>query len=116
MKFELEFYKKSDGTEPVTEFLDSLDNDMANKMRWEMLLLEQKGNALREPHTKPLGDGIFELRAKFSSNISRVLFFFYYKGKIILTNGFIKKTDKTPPEEIKTAKDARNDYINRYGR
>ena len=113
MRFTIIFYKLPDGTEPVAEFLDSLDNDMANKIQREILLLEEYGNMLREPHTKPLGDGIFELRAKFASNISRVLFFFYYKGMIILTNGFVKKTEKTPPEEIKKAKDARDDFIKR---
>jgi phage-related protein len=42
-----------------------------------------------------------------------VLHFFYYEGKIILTNGFVKKTQKTPPEEIKLAKERRADYIER---
>lgn len=39
--------------------------------------------------------------------------FFYYEGKIILTNGFVKKTQKTPKEEIKIAKDRRKDFIER---
>ena len=55
---------------------------------------------LREPYSKHLDDGIFELRCKFGSDITRVLYFFYYEGKIILTNGFVKKTQKTPKEEI----------------
>jgi len=44
-----------------------------------------------------------------------VLYFFYYEGKIILTNGFVKKTQKTPPEEIRLAKERRADYIERMG-
>ena len=56
---------------------------------------------------------IFELRCKFGSNITRVLYFFYYEGKIIMTNGFVKKTQKTPKEEIQIAKDRRNDFIER---
>ena len=55
-------------------------------------LLQEKGNQLREPYSKHLDDGIFELRCKVGSNITRVLYFFYYKGQIILTNGFVKKT------------------------
>lgn len=54
-------------------------------------LLQEKGNQLREPYSKHLDDGIFELRCKVGSNITRVLYFFYYKGQIILTNGFVKK-------------------------
>ena len=60
-------------------------------------------------------DGIFEIRGKVGSDISRVLYFFYYGGKIILTNGFIKKTQKTPSKEIKRAKKYRKDYIERFG-
>ena len=63
-------------------------------------ILQEKGNMLREPYSKHLDDGIFELRCKFGSDITRVLYFFYYEGKIILTNGFVKKTQKTPKEEI----------------
>jgi hypothetical protein len=39
-------------------------------------ILQEKGNMLREPYSKPLGDGIFELRAKVGSDCSRVLYFF----------------------------------------
>lgn len=54
-------------------------------------LLEMKGNHLREPFSKHLVDGIFELRVKQGSNISRVLYFFVVGNKVILTNGFVKK-------------------------
>ncbi len=100
----VEYYELSDGTEPAKDFINSLDVGMKNKMFREIELLEAFGTELRMPHSKHLDDGIFELRAKFSSNISRVLYFFFYQGKAILTNGFVKKTDKTPQEEIKIAK------------
>ena len=48
--------------------------------------------------------GIFELRAKVGTDISRVLYFFYYEGRIVLTHGFIKKTQRTPAGEIEKAK------------
>ena len=76
-------------------------------------ILQEKGNMLREPYSKHLEDGIFELRGKVGSDISRVLYFFYYNGKIIMTNGFIKKTNKTPKSEINKAKAYRNDYLER---
>ena len=47
------------------------------------------------------------------NNHTRVLFFFYYEGKIVLTNGFIKKRQKTPPKEIKLAKERRADFKER---
>lgn len=61
-------------------------------------------------------DGIFEIRCKVGNNISRVLYFFYFEGKIILTNGFAKKTQKTPTEEIKLAKKYRADFKERMGK
>ena len=66
-----------------------------------------------KPTDKFIGDGIFEIRAKQSSNITRVLYFFYIGKRIVLTNGFIKKTQKTPPEEIALAKKYRADYLER---
>lgn len=71
------------------------------------------GPQLREPYSKPLGDGIFEIRTKQSNNITRVLYFFYVGKHMILTNGFIKKTQKTPSDEITLAKKYRADYLER---
>lgn len=113
-KFKAEFYEHG-GEIPVKEFLDSLDDKMRAKFLMEIRLLEEKGNQLREPYSKPLRDGIFELRAKVGTDISRVLYFFYYEGRIILTHGFIKKTPKTPPGEIERAKQYRKDFIERNG-
>ena len=101
---------------PVEEFIDSLDVKMRAKMVGLLELLEEKGNQLREPSSKPIDDGIFEIRCKVGNNITRVLYFFYYEGKIILTNGFVKKTQKTPPEEIKLAKERRADFKERMGK
>ena len=81
-----------------------------------MELLEEKGTELREPYSAPLEDGIFELRCKLGSNITRALYFFYVGKRIVVTNGFVKKTQKTPPGEIKIAKDRRKDWIERQER
>ena len=72
-----------------------------------------EGNNLREPYSKSLGDGIFEIRAKQGTDITRVLYFFVIGKKVILTNGFVKKTQKTPPQEIETAKKYRTEYEQR---
>ena len=112
--FELELYASEDGKEPVAEFLDSLDHKMNAKLIGLMELLEEKGTELREPYSAPLEDGIFELRCKLGSNITRALYFFYIGKRIVVTNGFVKKTQKTPPGEIKLAKDRRKDWIERH--
>lgn len=113
--FKAEFYKTKDGTKPAKDFMLSQDDKMKAKLFGLVDILEEYGNSLREPYSKPLGDGIFELRAKVGTNISRVLYFFYYEGRIILTHGFVKKTQKTPPSEIKKAKECRKDFLERNG-
>ena len=87
---------------------------MNAKMVGLMEILQEKGTALREPYSKPLEDGIFELKAVQGSNISRALFFFFIKGRIVITHGFIKKTKKTPRSEIELARKYRADYLRRH--
>ena len=98
--YDVDFYHKENGDCPVDDFLESLDTKMRAKVLGAVALLEANGPQLREPYSKFIGDGIFEIRAKQSSNITRVLYFFYIGKRIVLTNGFIKKTQKTPPEEL----------------
>ena len=113
MQFQVEFYETVDGKIPIRDFLDSLEPKMNAKMVGLMEILEEKGYSLREPYSAPLEDGIFELRAVQGSNISRALFFFYIEGRIIITHGFIKKTQKTPKAQIELAKKYRADYLKR---
>ena len=115
-RFEVIFYDKPDGTEPAKEFILSLDTKMQAKIVREIELLAANGPELREPYSKYIGDNIFELRAKVGSDISRVLYFFFVGRKVILTNGFIKKTNKTPRGEKDLAIRYRQDYLDREGR
>ena len=114
-RFSIEFYERKNGSIPAEDFLNSLNSKMRVKITGLLVILQEYGNELREPYSKHLEDGIFELRGKVGSDISRVLYFFYYGGKIIITNGFIKKTQQTPASEIKKAKEYRKDYLERCG-
>ena len=58
-------------------------------------------------------DSEFELRAKQGSDISRVMYFFFVGQKAVLTNGFVKKSQKTPKSEIELAKKYKQDYMER---
>ena len=111
--FKVIFYNFEKGESPVTDFLDSLDNKMSAKLVSLLELLEEKGTALREPYSAPIGEGLFELRCKQGSNNVRVLYFFYYGKTIVVTNGFVKKTQKTPAKEIRLAKERRKDWLKR---
>lgn len=112
-EFEIVFYDKPDGSEPVKEFLLSVDNKMRARLLRTIDLLAQNGTSLRMPYSEHLIDGIFEIRTKSGSDISRVLYFFVIGRKIVLTNGFVKKTQKTPKNEIELAKKYRNEFLNR---
>ncbi|MBQ9080728.1 MAG: type II toxin-antitoxin system RelE/ParE family toxin [Clostridia bacterium] len=112
-EFEIVFYDKPDGSEPVKEFLLSVDDKMRARILRTIDLLAANGTALRMPYSEHLIDGIFEIRVKSGSDISRVLYFFVIGRKIVLTNGFIKKTQKTPKNEIELAKKYRNEFLNR---
>ena len=114
-QFVVEFYEMQNGERPAEEFLNELDTKMRSKLVMTLKVLQEKGNGLREPYSKHLEDGIFEVRGKVGTDISRVLYFLYYGGRIVLTNGFIKKTQKTPRSEIEKAKLYRKDFMERFG-
>ena len=108
--FDIIFFELDDEC-PVQDFLDSLGDKMAAKVYGLMDALAEYGNELREPYSKHLDDGIFELRAKVGSDITRTLYFFYVGKKIIMTNGFVKKTQKTPKSVIDIAKKYRKIFL-----
>lgn len=112
-KWIVENYIKKDGTEPVEEFLDSLNHKDEIKMLRCIELLEDLGINLPGPHKESLGDGLLELRAKFSTNITRIIYFHYENGRFILLHGFTKKDQKTPASEIERAKRYREDFLQR---
>lgn len=111
--YEIVFYEQSDGHIPVVEFINSFDLRMQAKIVRTIKLLEVNGNSLRMPFSKALDNGIFELRVQTGNDITRVLYFFYIGKRIVLTNGFVKKTQKTPKLEIERAERYRADFLQR---
>ena len=108
MKFEVVFYEEGN-KRPVERFLNELPVKKRAKVVGYLTVLEEKGNTVREPYSKYLRDGIYELRC---DNI-RLLYFFTNNRIIILTNGFIKKTNKLPAKELLTAILRRKEYLER---
>ena len=62
------------------------------------------GPHLGEPHTKAMGDGLFEMRLKGAEGIARVLYCTMAGRRIVVLHSFIKKTQETPDRELKTAR------------
>ncbi|GHV18788.1 toxin RelE [Clostridia bacterium] len=112
----VDFYTLPDGVKPVQEFLDALPVKLSTKTVRVIALLHAQGISIRAPYSKHLSDGIFELRANLATDEARVLYFFLVGDKAVLTHGFVKKTGKTPPEEIERAKKYRAEYLGRKER
>ena len=113
VSWKVEYYKTESGKTPAYDFIVGLPVKMRAKAFREIALLEELGTKIKMPYSRPMGDGIHELRIQFAGDISRVFYFFFVRRKIILTNGFIKKTDQTPPEELQTARDYKSSFERR---
>ena len=99
----------------MAEFLDSLDEMSRAVVDTDLSELERLGTRAREPLSKSLGRGLFELRSKTPMGNVRILYFFL-KGRIILlTNGFVKKTWTVPQDEIDIARRRMKEYTQRFG-
>ncbi|WP_024867252.1 type II toxin-antitoxin system RelE/ParE family toxin [Butyrivibrio sp. FCS014] len=110
----VEFYKLESGAKPAGEFIKSItDKELRAKMIRAIKLLEKYGTELGMPDSKYLEDGVFELRAISGNNIARCLYFFVVGNRAIVTNGYVKKTQRTPKDIIKKAKEYRLDFERR---
>ena len=108
--FDIDYYQLPNGDKPVEIFMSGLDKKMGAKAMQSIAILKEYGNTLREPYSKAVGDGLFELRIKFASDITRIFYFFVVNNKIVVTNGFLKKTMRTPKSELDLARKYKADY------
>ena len=114
MTFTIEFYESAKGESEARDFVAGMQNKkLQAKVIGSLDVLAEKGNELREPYSKHLGDGIFELRCRVASDAVRLLYFFHEGKVVVVTNGFMKKTKRTPLREIRLAKKRRKEYLSR---
>jgi len=108
------FFKTQSGRSPVEEFIDSLNGKQAQKVAWVLRLVEEL-DVVPIQYLKKLvnTDDIWEVRIQFGGDIFRLLGFFENETLVILTNGFAKKTQKTPPSEIDLAASRKREYLDR---
>ena len=66
--------------------------------------MEIYGPDLGMPHTRAMGEGLFELRLKAAEGIARVFYCTVVNRKIVFLHSFVKKTDKTPPRDLNVAR------------
>lgn len=104
----IQFYKRSNGRQPVVEFLDSLSGKQAKKVTWTLQLIEEMDRPPKQYFKKLVGTNQL-----WEKDAIRLLGFID-KGKfVVLTNGFMKKSQKTPKIEIELAEKRRKDYLGR---
>jgi phage-related protein len=94
----VDFYKQSNGKEPVREWLKSLTKSEKQTIG-EDIKLVQEGWPLGMPLVGNLGKGLWEVRSTLLNTIARVLFVMH-EGQMVLVHGFVKKTQKTPSQDL----------------
>lgn len=118
MEYEIEFVELENNEKPFEKFvLDLPIKERAKIFETINYFLELKNNNLpiKEKLSKYLENGIFELRIYLGDKIARTLYYYQKGARIIITHGFIKKTQKTPRKEIEKAKTLRELYNKRLG-
>ena len=110
---EINFYKTEDGKCPVQDFLDSLSGKVVQKILWVLKLIEELERVPSKYFKNLDGTKIYECRIDFAGNTYRLLGFFHNGNIVLLTNGFVKKTQKTPKEEIAICEQRMKDYLAR---
>jgi len=114
MEFEVEFYETMNGLSPVREFLLELKASDPGGFAAVLAGLTKLRNRQyhREPLTKALGDGLFELRHVGKLN-TRVLWFFMKGRRIIAVHGISNKGQAIPPRDLDTAQERMRDWKER---
>ena len=106
--FQVHFYRSAGGVEPVRVWLKGLPAEDKRILGQDLKTVQFRW-PLGMPLVRGLGDGLWEVRSSLPSRIARVLFM-VQGSRIILLHAFIKKTQKTPPEDRALALKRRHAY------
>ena len=103
------FFKTDTGNEPVRDWLKALSKEDCKAIGTDILTV-QYAWPVGKPLVDNLGDGIWEVRSRLDNRIARTLFAMVDQ-EIVLLHGFIKKQQKTPPDELDLAKKRKKQYL-----
>jgi phage-related protein len=108
-KIPVVFYRTRGGAEIVRDWLRRLDDADRSAIGLDLMRIQFRW-PVGMPLCRALGDGLWEVRSSLSSNrIARVLFC-VTQDRIIVLHGFIKKTQKTPDEELALARKRKKEF------
>jgi len=118
--YEVAFFYDKNGKSEIVEYLDSLGERAAtsktdrinrDKILAYIIALKAYGTRIGQPTVKHIDGSIWELRP-----LANRIFFFYWKNnKFVLLHHFVKKSKKTPSQEIEKARSKMKDYLERHG-
>jgi len=109
------FYRDQKGNSPIETFLDNLNSKQALKVTWVLNLIEEHDNIPRTYFKKITNtNNIWEVRIQSGNNAFRLMCFKFKNEIIVLTNGFLKKSQKTPRNEIQLAEKRKADWLGRH--
>ena len=107
-------YTTENGDCPVEGFLISLTDKHQRKIAWVLKVLRELPVVHRQYFKKLIGThDIWEVRIDSGNDTFRLLGFMDKGNLVVLTNGFAKKTERTPPAEIRLAEQRKKDYERR---
>ncbi len=97
------FFRTEAGGEPVREWLKGLSREDRKLIGTDIMTVEF-GWPIGMPVCRPLGNGLYEVRTDLTGHrIARVLFYVDKLSRMVLLHGFIKKTQKTPDQDLQLA-------------
>lgn len=105
-KRKLYFYKKY-----FEEFYSQQNEKVKKKILWTLRIMEEL-EQIPENYLKFIqnSSGLYEIRVQVGNNIFRIFCFFDLDNLVVIGNGFQKKTQKTPKQQIKKAEQIKTDY------
>ncbi len=112
---EIQFYKDKKGNSPIKDFLEKLNSKQAQKVTWVLNLIEEHEYIPKTYFKKMVNiDNIWEVRIQSGNNVYRLMCFRVKNKIIVLTNGFCKKSQKAPQNEILLAEKRKADWLRRF--
>lgn len=97
------FFRSATGRTPVLEWLRELPRQDRTTIGLDLQRLEYRW-PVGMPLSRPLGTGLHELRSNLAGGRTARLVFFVASDQLVIVNGFIKKTQKAPKEELELAR------------
>lgn len=115
MAWNLAFYQTPRGERPAAVFVEQLLEPARAEVVALLAALRERGNLLRPPHSKALGDGLFELRSV--KHAVRVFYMFLPEQRIVLLDGIVKKRDDIPAAVLRRLRTLQSEIVaaNRKG-